>query len=120
MAHVASLHPREVRTAVIQHKDTSRFTPDYFAEFVTEWSWIIYPWAVHEDLVGFAGRVLGAKTQFFEEIKAKLAARFDIMVTDGELREALDDLAAMGKAERVGSLYRAPRGSEETDATTTA
>lgn len=120
VAHVASLHPREVRTAVLQHKDTSRFTPDYFAEFVTEWSWIIYPWAVHEDLVGFAGRVLGGKTQFFEEIKAKLAARFDIRVTDGELREALDDLVALGKAERVGSLYRAPRGSEETDATTTA
>jgi hypoxanthine phosphoribosyltransferase len=120
VAHVASLGPREVRTAVLQHKDTSAFTPDYFAEYVTEWSWIIYPWAVHEDLVGFAARVLGAKTQFFEEIKAKLASRFAIHVDDNELRAALDDLVAMGRAEAVGSLYRAVRDQEETDATTTA
>jgi hypoxanthine phosphoribosyltransferase len=120
VAHVTSLHPREVRTAVLQHKDTSRYTPDFFAEYVTEWSWIIYPWAVHEDLVGFVERVLGSKTQFFEEIKAKLASRFEIRVDDGDLREALEDLVAMEKVERVGSLYRAVRDQDETDATTTA
>lgn len=107
VAHVSSLGPAEVRTAVLQHKETSRCTPDYFAEYVVEWSWIIYPWAVHEDLVGFAARVLGEKTQFFDEIKAKLAARFEIRVADEELRAALEDLVAMGMAECVGSLYRA-------------
>jgi hypoxanthine phosphoribosyltransferase len=119
-AYVISLGPREVRTAVLQHKGTSRFTPDYIAEYVTEWSWIIYPWAVHEDLVGFVERVLGSKTQFFDEIKAKLAARFEIRVADEELRAALEDLVALGKVERVGSLFRAVRGQDETDATTTA
>jgi len=112
VAHVTSLGPGEVRTAVLQHKDTSRFTPDYFAEFVTEWSWIIYPWAVHEDLVGFAERVLGSKTQFFEEIKAKLDARFGIRVADEDLRAALEDVVDMGKAERVGSLFRAVRDQD--------
>jgi hypoxanthine phosphoribosyltransferase len=107
VAYVTSLGPAEVRTAVLQHKDTSRFTPDYFAVLVTEWSWIIYPWAVHEDLVGFVERVLGSKTQFFEEIKAKLDARFAIRVADEDLGSALDDLVAMGRAERVGSLFRA-------------
>jgi len=112
VAHVTSLGPGEVRTAVLQHKDTSRFTPDYFAEFVTEWSWIIYPWAVHEDLVGFVERVLGSKTQFFEEIKAKLDARFGIRVADEDLRAALEDVVDMGKAERVGSLFRAVRDQD--------
>jgi len=110
--HVASLGPAEVRTAVLQHKNTSRHTPDYFAEFVTGWSWIIYPWAVHEDLVGFAARVMGSKAQFFEEIKAKLAARFAIRVADDDLRAALEDLVAMGEAEQVGVLYRAVQGPD--------
>lgn len=45
--------PAELRTAVLHHKQVSAFVPDYYAEEVTEWRWIIYPWAVIEDLSGF-------------------------------------------------------------------
>lgn len=41
---------REVRTVVIHHKTTSRITPDYYAGIITEWHWMVYPWAVNEDL----------------------------------------------------------------------
>lgn len=42
-----------LRTAVLHHKRVSRFVPDYYAEEVVDWRWIIYPWAVIEDLTGF-------------------------------------------------------------------
>lgn len=45
--------PAALKTAVLHHKRASRYVPDYYAEEVGEWRWIIYPWAVIEDLSGF-------------------------------------------------------------------
>ena len=45
--------PAMLKTAVLHHKRISNFIPDYFAEEVAEWRWIIYPWAVIEDLGSF-------------------------------------------------------------------
>jgi hypoxanthine phosphoribosyltransferase len=45
--------PGEFRTAVMHLKTVSRFTPDFYSEVVNEWHWIIYPWAVMEDLGSF-------------------------------------------------------------------
>jgi hypoxanthine phosphoribosyltransferase len=45
--------PAELRTAVLHHKRVSDFIPDYYADEVIEWRWIIYPWAMIEDLTGF-------------------------------------------------------------------
>ena len=42
--------PAALKTTVLHHKTTSTFEPDFCAEIVTEWRWIIYPWAVMEDL----------------------------------------------------------------------
>ena len=42
--------PTELKTAVLHHKTVSSYTPDFYAEVVYEWHWIIYPWAVMEDL----------------------------------------------------------------------
>jgi hypoxanthine phosphoribosyltransferase len=41
---------KAIHTGVLHHKTVSKFMPDYFAEEVKEWRWIIYPWAVTEDL----------------------------------------------------------------------
>jgi hypoxanthine phosphoribosyltransferase len=51
MGHLQSRGtPKALMTAVLHHKRTSSFVPDYFAEEVLDWRWIIYPWAVIEDL----------------------------------------------------------------------
>ena len=42
--------PAELQTAALHHKTVSRFTPDYYADLVEQWRWIIYPWAVIEDV----------------------------------------------------------------------
>lgn len=41
---------KEVRTASLHYKTVSNFIPDFFVAIVSEWRWLIYPWAVNEDL----------------------------------------------------------------------
>jgi len=54
---VSHLHergpPTEIRTAVLHHKTVSSFAPDFYAAEITEWRWLIYPWAILEDVSGF-------------------------------------------------------------------
>jgi len=45
--------PAELKTAVLHHKRVAEFVPDYYAEEVVEWRWILYPWALIEDLGSF-------------------------------------------------------------------
>lgn len=55
--HVQSVGAALIRTAVLHHKTVSCYRPDYFAEEVKRWRWIIYPWAVIEDLSGFLAQM---------------------------------------------------------------
>ena len=45
--------PAELRSAVLDHKTVSRYEPDYYPRTISEWHWIIYPWAVIEDCISF-------------------------------------------------------------------
>jgi len=40
----------EMRTAALHLKTVSKFVPDFYIETVSVWRWLIYPWAVNEDL----------------------------------------------------------------------
>jgi len=112
VGYVESLGPAEMRTAVLQHKTSSAFLPDYYAEKIVSWRWIIYPWAVHEDLVGFCERVLSGidRPMSADEIIADLKRRFEIEVDLEEMAGVLEDLVAMGKAVRSGSTYMVADG----------
>lgn len=51
--YLQDLAPRSIKVAVLQYKRQSPYKPDYWAEEVVTWRWLIYPWAVIEDLSGF-------------------------------------------------------------------
>lgn len=53
VAHVRERRADDVRTAVLQEKSTTGFRADFVAEPVEEWRWIVYPWAVVEDVTQF-------------------------------------------------------------------
>lgn len=57
LQHLRSFHPAEVRVAVLHDKQISTFSPDYYVAKVRKWRWIIYPWAVIEDISGLLGRM---------------------------------------------------------------
>ncbi len=45
--------PQEIRTAALHHKTASQFVPDFYAAKIVKWRWIIYPWALIEDISTF-------------------------------------------------------------------
>jgi hypoxanthine phosphoribosyltransferase len=108
--YVKGLGPAEVRTAVLQHKEVSHFVPDYFAVVCPVWRWIIYPWALHEDLVGFSGKILAGGPLTLEELKGELARRYHLAAREEDLGAALDDLISSGEIVKEGSRYRKKEG----------
>jgi hypothetical protein len=104
--YVKELGAGEMKTGVLQHKVTSTVEPDFYPDIIKEWRWIIYPWAAHEDLVGFAEKVLSEEPASGEEIGARLKERYELAVDESTLREVLDDLVERNKAEKCQGIYR--------------
>ncbi|HON35950.1 MAG TPA: phosphoribosyltransferase [Methanothrix sp.] len=101
--YMKGLGAAEIRTGVLQHKTVSPFVPDYYAEKVAEWRWIIYPWAAHEDLVGLAERVLSEEDQSAREIGERLKERYGLILEESTLLEVVEELVQMGKVESRAS-----------------
>lgn len=100
MDYIKGKNPSEVKSAVMQHKTCSTFVPDYWAEKQEDWKWIIYPWAVYEDLTGFIKRVL-IKPMTLEEIRKTLKSNFDLKVSKKDLSEMLNDMEAAGEIQKI-------------------
>lgn len=86
--HVLGFGPREVQTAVLHHKEVSSFVPDYFAARVVRWRWIIYPWAVVEDLSGFISR-MEERPDDPQGIARRLALEYGLHVSVGTVEDVL-------------------------------
>lgn len=103
--YLRDFSPREVRTAVLQHKSGSRFRPDYFAREEKEWRWIIYPWAVHEDMVGFCQRILEREVLTPGQVRDALFRNYRIQVPLVAVHDALEDLMAGALIGKSGERY---------------
>jgi len=110
LEYVKALGPSEVRTAVLQHKEVSRFVPDYYAVVCPVWRWIVYPWALHEDLVGFLRKILREGPLDPGELEEELARRFRLSASGEEIGEAIRELVSSGEVVKEGSRYRLGKG----------
>jgi hypoxanthine phosphoribosyltransferase len=104
--YLKSLGAGETKTGVMQHKTTSSIVPDFYADIIKDWRWIIYPWAAHEDLVGFTEKVLSVELATRDQIQARLKEQYTLVVDENSLTEVLDDLIEMKKAEKIQEKYR--------------
>jgi hypothetical protein len=88
---LAHLHergtPAQVRTAVLHHKTVSPLVPDYYAAEITEWRWLIYPWAVLEDVSGFI-RALDIADASIEQMQAAIERAHGVHIDRGTLADA--------------------------------
>ncbi|MDI9634077.1 MAG: phosphoribosyltransferase [Methanolinea sp.] len=109
--YLNGLSPKAVRTAVLHHKAKSAFTPDYYALYEESWRWIVYPWALHEDLTGFCESVMGRDPLAPAEILAALRDRYGMAPSRRAVGDALGELVRRGRAEREGGKYRRARGN---------
>jgi hypothetical protein len=55
--HLKDFLPKDVRVAVLNHKVTSDFHPEYFSHSLIKWRWLLYPWAVMEDISGLLAKL---------------------------------------------------------------
>lgn len=104
--YVLSLNTTDVRTAVLQHKTCSAFTPDFYAQKILKWRWIIYPWARYEDLAGFAEKILKNMLLDLPQIIAEFKHRYELDLKESELLEILDDLTERGELESIEQNQR--------------
>ncbi len=88
--------PSQLRTAVLHHKSTSEFVPDYFAQEIIAWCWIVYPWAVIEDLSSFL-LTMDPRPATLEEFAATLLEKHEITVP----RQTLDDVFTLNFEEQL-------------------
>lgn len=82
--------PSEVRSAVLHYKTSSPYVPDYYAKKVVKWRWIIYPWALAEDVGGFI-RAMDPRPATAAELERRLAADHGLRLP----RKLLPDLLAV-------------------------
>jgi hypoxanthine phosphoribosyltransferase len=97
--YVKSLGAAEVRTATMHHKTASPFVPDFYGELMREWSWVVYPWSIHEDLIELIERLLceSGKGLSLLELRTALKDEFEFYVPFQLLREVVANMAYHGK-----------------------
>ena len=77
--HIGSLNPSLMKTAVLHEKSGTSFKADYSGGYLSEWKWLIYQWAVTEDILGFlkSDLMLDAKP---EDAILHLKKKYDLTV----------------------------------------
>lgn len=105
VAYVWNLKPADVRTAVLQHKTCSPFVPDYYAQKIIKWRWIIYPWARYEDLTGFTEKIIRNRTLEISQIISEFKSRYELDIKEAELQEILNDLTERGELKLIDGKY---------------
>ncbi|MGB5179015.1 MAG: phosphoribosyltransferase [Gammaproteobacteria bacterium] len=78
--HLQTFQPGEIRSAVMHHKTVTHFEADYSAGKIIKWRWLIYPWAVNEDVSDFLKRLTPAPGSL-EDAQIRLAHRFNIKIS---------------------------------------
>jgi hypoxanthine phosphoribosyltransferase len=86
LEHVKSFAPQTIKTAVIHHKTISELVPDYYATMIRKWRWIIYPWAVTEDICGFISK-MSPSPRSYDEIREFLQQHYALTLSVKRLRE---------------------------------
>jgi hypoxanthine phosphoribosyltransferase len=113
--HVAERDPATVRTATLQLSADSEFEPDYVADRLEEWAWIVYPWNFIEDMEDLLTGVMdeeGGGAFSTTELRRLLAAYHDIERTEfeivhpGRFTEALRELERRGHVEETDDGWR--------------
>lgn len=103
--HLLERGAGEVRIAVLHHKLGSTVTPDFYGQQVLRWRWIVYPWALHEDVGEFMRR-LPPGTREPATIAAQLRQTLGIRVRPQLIAELLSTPSAADKYRATESLAK--------------
>jgi len=80
--------PTVIKTVVMHHKITSAYVPDFYAAKVVKWRWLIYPWALMEDLTGMIGE-MGGRAATPDDLVLRLQRDHGMRVSRQGVEDAL-------------------------------
>jgi uncharacterized protein len=86
--YLQSMGPAWLRSAVLHEKATTRHRADFVAHSVREWRWILYPWAVVEDVGQFI-RELQPPPRSLDAIRKGLEAWHGLRLSPAQLERVL-------------------------------
>lgn len=92
LEHLKSFQPQKIRTAVLLHKITSDFVPDYYVKRITKRRWVIFPWHLWEDLTTFIKEIKASGIYSEEDIVKELKRRYNIDIRIETVKEILADI----------------------------
>jgi hypothetical protein len=80
--HIKKSGAEKIKSAVLQYKKTSTFSPDYTGEVLEKWVWIVYPWGITESLIGFFPKISEFEIKSTEELRKIFKERFNLDVSE--------------------------------------
>jgi len=100
--YLESSGANEVKTVTMHHKTTSSFAPDFYGELMTEWTWIVYPWSIIEDVLELCEQVLAKAGHGLSlcELRDALKLEVDFYVSYIQLRDVLETAEWHGRLTR--------------------
>lgn len=84
--HLRCAEPAELKTAVLHHKRTATYIPDFYGTELRRWYWLVYPWAVLEDLSGFIEQ-MQERPHTAEDLARRLQTDYGIKVDAATLAD---------------------------------
>ncbi|MGZ8194404.1 MAG: phosphoribosyltransferase [Methylosarcina sp.] len=78
---------KQLSTAALHLKTVSGFIPDFYVETLSEWRWIIYPWAINEDLSSMIAKL--RDTRNVASIRQEIKRRHGVEVSHRQIEDAL-------------------------------
>jgi hypothetical protein len=91
ISYLQTLQPDDLKTAVMHQKTTSHYPIEYYAKKIVKWRWLIYPWAVFEDVSGFLQRK-EIPPASVEEAQAYLSESFNVNLSRKRLETIMSFL----------------------------
>lgn len=79
VSHVRSLKPSLLKTAVLHEKKNTVFEADFSTERLDEWKWLVYEWAVTEDILNFLKND-DMLQHDIETVRDHLAQKYDLFI----------------------------------------
>lgn len=86
--YIKSLKPDLLKTAVLHEKANTALTSDYKVKKLKEWKWLIYQWAVTEDILEF----LKKDEMLYQSVKLArqhLSKKYDLEVNEQLLEKIM-------------------------------
>jgi hypoxanthine phosphoribosyltransferase len=110
----ANCKPKDIQVATLQWiSETSKVTPDFYAEEVKGWRWYQYPWTRLEDVIGFIKRIIADNKDIeiwtINEIENMFPEWYGVTFDRWFYDKAFETLTAKGYLTKENGRYRAPK-----------